>query len=137
METATNVSSTSARRAVLPTFVLARLASAPVSWLLDGITPSFIVYPLVLLLGLWRLRRGGGTLFFAIAGTVFLLIHLPSTWAAITDSGENPFNASAPYEPQEWLASLLLIPALMAGSGLLALREPKSDVGRRDRRWLA
>jgi hypothetical protein len=64
---------------------------------MDGVTPSYIVYPLVLLVGLWRYRRGGGTLFFGIAATVFLLIHLPFAWAAVTDSGSNPYKDSAPY----------------------------------------
>jgi hypothetical protein len=87
----------SLRRAFVLTFVLASLACAPVSWVLDGVTPSWIVYPLVLLVGLWRFRRGGGTLFFSIAATIFLLVHLPFTLAAITDSGENPYKDSVPY----------------------------------------
>jgi hypothetical protein len=67
----------SPRRAVLITLVIASLACAPVSWITDGVTPSFIVYPLVLLVGLWRYRRGGGTLFFGIAASIFLLVHRP------------------------------------------------------------
>jgi hypothetical protein len=77
---------------------------------LDGVTPSWIVYPLVLLVGLWRFGRGGGTLFFTIAATIFLLVHLPFTWAAITDSGENPYKNSAPYNPAESLPPASLSP---------------------------
>ncbi|MDQ2984247.1 MAG: hypothetical protein M3R70_10045 [Actinomycetota bacterium] len=113
----------SPRRLTVLALVLASLACAPVSWALDGFTPSFIVYPLVLLGGLWRFRRGGGTLFFAIAATVFLLIHLPFTWAAITDSGENPYKASRPYEPVEWLVTLFAVPLATAIAGLLAWLE--------------
>jgi hypothetical protein len=102
--------------------VLASLACAPVSWVLDGVTPSFVVYPLVLLVGLWRFRRGGGTLFFGIAASVFLLIHLPFSWAAISDSGKNPYKASAPYEPVEWLVTLFAVPLATAIAGFRAWR---------------
>lgn len=115
-------SSLSPRRAVLLVLVLASLASAPVSWAMDGLTPSFVVYPLVLLVGLWRYRRGGGTLFFGIAATLFLLVHLPFTWAAITDSGTNPADASSPYNPREWFVVMLAIPLMTAIAGFLAWR---------------
>ena len=110
-------------RAVLLVLVGASLAGAPVSWAMDGLTPSFVVYPLVLLIGLWRYRWGGGTLFFGIAATIFLLVHLPFDWAAITDSGTNPGNASSPYNPREWLVTMLAIPLMTAIAGFLAWRE--------------
>jgi len=113
----------SPRRAVLFVLVLASLASAPISWALDGLTPSQVVYPLVLLIGLWRYRRGGGTLFFGVAAVVFLLVHLPFTWAAITDSGENPFDESAPYNPVEWFVTVFALPLATAAAGFLAWRE--------------
>jgi hypothetical protein len=108
-----------------PPLVVASLACAPVSWAMDGVTPSFIVYPLVLLVGLWRYRRRGGTLFFGIAATVFLLVHLPFAWAAITDSGTNPYKDSAPYNPVEWLVTLFVVPLATAIAGFLAWREPR------------
>jgi hypothetical protein len=92
---------------------------------MDGVTPSFIVYPLVLLVGLWRYRRGGGTLFFGIAATVFLLIHLPFARAAVTDSGRNPYKDSAPYNPGEWIVTLFAVPLATAIAGFLAWREPR------------
>lgn len=92
---------------------------------MDGVTPSFIVYPLVLLFGVWRYWRGGGTLFFGIAALVFLVIHLPFTWAGITDSGENPYKKSAPYNPVEWIVTLFVIPLATAIAGFLAWREPQ------------
>lgn len=109
--------------AVLLTLVGASLVSAPVSWVMDGLTPSFVVYPLLLLVGLWRHHRGRGTLFFGIAATTFLLVHLPFTWAAITDSGSNPANASSPYNPREWLVTMLALPLMTATAGVLAWRE--------------
>ena len=115
----------SPRRLVLLALVLVSLACAPVSWVMDGATPSWIVYPLVLLVGLWRYRRGGGTLFFGIAATVFLLIHLPFAWAAVTDSGKNPYKDSAPYNPVEWIVTLFAVPLATAIAGFLAWREPR------------
>lgn len=115
----------STRRVVLLTLVVASLACAPVSWVMDGLTPSFVLYPLVLLGGLWRYRRGGGTLFFGIAATVFLLVHLPFAWAAITDSGENPYNDSSPYNPVEWLVTIFIVPLATAVAGFITWREPR------------
>jgi hypothetical protein len=40
------------------------------SWIDDGFTPSWIIYPLILLVGLWRMWRGHGTLYFGIAARV-------------------------------------------------------------------
>jgi len=56
-------------RGVLVTLVGASLLGAPISWVDDGLTPSFVVYPIVLLIGIWRLSRGGrnGTLYFGVA----------------------------------------------------------------------
>jgi hypothetical protein len=116
-------------RILVLVMALASLACAPVSWVMDGVTPSFIVYPLVLLVGLWRWRRGGGTLFFAIAATIFLLVHLPFTWAAITDSGESPYKSSAPYNPAEWIVTLFVVPLLTAVTGVLAWRVPREPSG--------
>jgi hypothetical protein len=71
-ETTTVRASAAPWRAVLLVFVAASLARASASWIDDGVTPSFVVYPLVLLVGLWRLHKGGGTLYFGIAATGFL-----------------------------------------------------------------
>ena len=35
-------------------------------------------------MALWRFRSGHGALFVAIAALVFLIVHLPWSWAAIT-----------------------------------------------------
>jgi hypothetical protein len=68
------------------------------------------------------LTPGGGTLFFGIAATVFLLVHLPFAWAAITDSGKNPYKDSAPSNPVESLLTLFIVPFATALAGFLAAR---------------
>jgi carbon starvation protein CstA len=105
--------------------VIASLACAPVSWIVDGVTPSFVVYPIALLIGLWRRSRGGGTLYFGIAGTIFLLIHLPFTWASVTGADTNPANHSLPAHPVEWLITLFLVPLATAIVGFVCWRQQR------------
>jgi hypothetical protein len=83
------------------------------------------VYPIVLLVGLWRMRRGGGTLYFGIAATVFLLVHIPWTWAAFTGADSNPLSAEDPAHPLEWAATLFAVPLLTALAGFAAWREAR------------
>ena len=104
--------------------VLASLACAPVSWIVDGVTPSFVVYPVALLIGLWRRSRVANavwsrSVYFGIAGTIFLLIHLPWTWAAVTGADTNPINQAAPAQPVEWLVTLFLVPLATAIVGFV------------------
>ena len=110
---------------ILLTLVIASLACAPISWVVDGVTPSYIVYPAALLIGLWRRSQGTGTLYFGVAGTVFLLIHLPFTWAAVTGAGTNPANHTTPTHPVEWLITLFLLPLATAITGFLCWRRQR------------
>jgi hypothetical protein len=105
--------------------VIASLVCAPVSWIVDGVTPSFVVYPVALLIGLWRRTRGAGTLYFGIAGTIFLLIHLPWTWASLTGADTNPLDHSVPAQPVEWLTTLFLVPLAMAVAGFVCWRQQR------------
>ncbi|HYT52136.1 MAG TPA: hypothetical protein VEL10_08030 [Gaiellaceae bacterium] len=54
--------------------------------------------------------------------TVFLAIHLPSTWTAVFDD-RSPLGAEKPYNPAEWTATLFAVPLLMAATGFLAWRQ--------------
>ena len=60
-------------RRALPMMIIVSLLWAPVSWVDDGITPSWVVYPIALIIALWRYRNGHGALFVAIAALVFSL----------------------------------------------------------------
>jgi len=110
---------------ILLVLVIASLACAPISWIVDGVTPSFVVYPVALLVGLWRRNRGAGTLYFGVAGTTFVLIHLPFTWASVTGADTNPVNHSVPAQPVEWLITLFLVPLAMAIAGFVCWRRQR------------
>ena len=105
-------------RNLLLTVLALSLVCAPVSWVDDGITPSWVVYPVVLLIGLWRVLRGAGALFLAIAATVFFVVHLPWTWAALTGADENPLDRESPSSPAQWLITLCIVPLVTAAVGL-------------------
>ena len=109
--------------------IVLSLLCAPASWIDDGITPSWIVYPIVLVLALWRLRQGGGALFVAIAALVFLLVHLPWTWAAITGAENNPLDRQAPASPVQWLVTLFVVPLLTTVVGWVVWSRRRRPAG--------
>jgi hypothetical protein len=111
------------RRMILLVLVAASLATAPWSWAVDGPTPSLIVYPIVLLVGLWRMRRGGGTLFFAIAAALFFLVHLPWSWSAFTGERAGFLPEDIAVHRFEWVVTLFAVPLLTAIAGFTAWRE--------------
>ena len=113
------------RRAVFA-LVIVSLLCAPVSWIDDGITPSWIVYPIVLIVALWRLRGGKGALFVGVAALVFLLVHLPWTYAAITGADENPLDRSSPSSPVQWLITLFAVPLATSAVGFLTWMRERS-----------
>jgi hypothetical protein len=116
------------RRALLVVIIVSLLC-APISWVDDGITPSWVVYPIVLLIALWRFRAGGGALFVGIAALVFLLVHLPWTWAALTGAEENPLDRASPSSPAQWLVTLFAVPLLASAVGWITWYKQRS--GRR------
>ena len=107
---------------ILFALVLASLACAPVSWIVDGVTPSFVVYPVVLAIGLWRRSRGRGTLYFGIAATVFLAVHVPWSWAAFSGADANPLDSAQPAHPVAWAVTLFFVPLATALVGFAAWR---------------
>ncbi len=130
-ERSTTVDAPPWRRLLMPAIVVSLLC-APWSWLDDGITPSWIVYPLVLLVGAWRVREGHGALFLGVAALVFLVVHLPWTWAAITGAETNPLNRESPSSPVQWLLTLFVVPlaaSVIGWAAWVAERRTVSDRG--------
>ena len=109
-------------RVFLPA-VVASLACAPWSWPADGLTPSWVVYPLVLLVGLWRMRSGKGALFLASAASVFWLVHLPWAWSAFTGERSGFLPDDLALHRFEWAVTLFAVPLLTVAAGLAAWRE--------------
>jgi hypothetical protein len=101
------------------------LVFAVVSWIVEGVTPSWIVFPILLLGGLLRARRGGnsGTVWLGLSALVFLLVHLPFDKAALSDHCVNPADSDRACHPAWWLVSLGAFPLLMVLTALLAFRE--------------
>lgn len=114
-------------RAALVAAAVVNLLCAPVSWIDEGVTPSWVVYPLVLLVGLWRVRGGRrtGALFFGIAALVFLVVHLPFTWAALFGD-ENPFDADQEFSPLQWFLTLFVAPLLLLVVAAFAHRRARA-----------
>ena len=66
---------------ILVVAVAANLLGGLVFTLTEGLVPSWVVYPLLLIMGLWMLRRHSivGALFLLGSAVLFFLIHLPFT----------------------------------------------------------
>lgn len=123
--TVTGSTTATPRRTILLVLVVESLACAPWSWIVDGLTPSWVVYPIVLLAGLWRMRRGDGTLYFAIVVAVFFLVHLPWAWTAFTGERTGFVPDDVAIHRVEWAVTLFAVPLLTALAGFTAWREAK------------
>jgi hypothetical protein len=123
--TVTGSTTATPRRTILLVLVVASLACAPWSWIVDGLTPSWVVYPIVLLAGLWRMRRGDGTLYFAIVVAVVFLVHLPWAWTAFTGERTGFVPDDVAIHRVEWAITLFAVPLLTALAGFTAWREAK------------
>lgn len=110
---------------LLIALALLGLVFAVTSWIVEGVTPSWIVFPILLLVGLVRARRGGssGTVWLGLTALVFLLVHLPFDKAALSDHCVNPTGSDKACHPAWWLVSLGALPLLMVLTALLTFRE--------------
>jgi hypothetical protein len=113
------------QRQLVAALAIVNLLCAPVSWFDEGLTASWVVYPLALLVGLWRLRQGKGLVFLAVAAVVFLLVHLPWSFAFLF-GGENPIDSDLEYSPVQWILTLLFAPAALAIAALWGWRRERS-----------
>ena len=123
---ATVIGSATVSQRILLVLVVASLACAPWSWIVDGLTPSWVVYPIALIVGLWRMRRGGGTLYFGIGAAVFLLVHLPWAWAAFTGERTGFLPDDLAIHRFEWAVTLFAVPLLTAVAGFAAWRQART-----------
>src|SRR5215210_930759 len=104
----------SRRRTTLLALVVASLACAPWSWIVDGLTPSWVVYPVVLIVVLWPIRKGKGALLLGIPATVFLVVHLPWAWSALTGERAGSVPNELAVHRFEWALTLFVVPLLTA-----------------------
>ena len=82
-----------------------------------GIALARLETAILLLLALWRLRSGKGALLVGVVALVFLLVHLPFTWAALSGADTSPSNPDLPTSPVQWLVTLFVVPALTSAVG--------------------
>ena len=116
-------------RRLVAAIAIVNVLCAPVSWFDEGVTPSWVIYPLVLLVGLWRLRQGKGLVFLAVSALVFLLVHLPWSFAFLF-AGEHPLDRDLEYSPLQWMLTLLVAPVALAIAGLFAWRQERGNAAR-------
>jgi hypothetical protein len=101
------------------------LVFAVASWIIEGVTPSQVVFPILLVLGLIRARKGGaaGVVWLGLSALVFLLVHIPFDKAALSSNCVNPGDSDKPCHPAWWLAELGSLPLAMVLASVVAFRE--------------
>ena len=69
---------------ILVIAVAANLLGGVIFTFTEGLVPSWVVYPILLIIGLWMLRRRAitGAWFLLGSAVLFLLVHLPFTLLA-------------------------------------------------------
>jgi hypothetical protein len=109
---------------LLLTLALLSLAFGVASWIIEGITPSWVVFPIFLVVGLVRSRKGGsyGIVWLGVSALVFLLVHLPFDKAALSKHCVNPTGADKACHRVFWLISLGVVPLLMVATAAVAFR---------------
>ena len=95
------------------------------SWIIEGITPSWIVFTIFLVLGLVRARKGGssGIVWLGVSALVFLFVHIPFDKAALSKHCVNPTGADKACHRFFWLTSLGAVPLLIVVTAVVAFRD--------------
>jgi hypothetical protein len=116
-------SATMSWRRWLVVAVIANLIGGVGFVLTHAIVPSWIVYPIFLIIGLIRLRQGGskGTVFLGVTALVFILVHFPFTPFGPEGSA---CQADSCTQPILWV-SLFVLPLLASVVAWLAYRVAK------------
>lgn len=101
------------------------LVLAVISWVVEGVTPSWVVFPILLIIGLARARGAGpsGTVWLGLSALVFLIVHLPFVKAALEADCVNPADSDRACHPAWWLISVGLFPLVMVVVAVFAFRE--------------
>jgi hypothetical protein len=71
------------------------------------------------------MRRGDGTLYFAIVVAVVFLVHLPWAWTAFTGERTGFVPDDVAIHRVEWAVTLFAAPLLTSLAGFTAWREAK------------
>ncbi len=103
-------------RRTLITLLLLNLLAGAWSFAVDGVTPSWIVYPLLLLLTVPLLKRSvrHAAAYLAAVATLFLLVHLGFLGAASSERCVHPADSSIACHPTTWLVTLGVVPTVTA-----------------------
>ena len=101
------------------------LVFAVISWIVEGVTPSWVVFPILLLGGLIWMRSGGtaGVAVLGLAALLFLLVHLPFVREALSEDCVNPVDSDRACHSVWWLVSLGAYPLSLMVAAILGFRE--------------
>ena len=98
-------------------------AAAVVSFVIDGVTPSWVVYP-VLLVGVLLLARRSvrnAAIALAVAAALFVAIHTAFVGEALKgDKCVHPADAKLACHPTSWVVTLGVVP-LVTAMGAIAI----------------
>jgi hypothetical protein len=101
---------------IIQLLVGANLAAGVWSLSVDGVTPSWVVYPVLLVVTIALLRRGVLVASGYLAGlaAIFTLMHLPFVREAFSSDCVHPADPDLACHPVTWAATLGIVPALTA-----------------------
>lgn len=113
----------------LRALVVVNLLAGAWSFAVDGVTPSWVVYPLLLLLGMALLRRSrqAAAAYVASLAALFTLVHLGFVSAALSQTCVHPADPGLACHRVTWLVTLGALPAATAvAAALLWVRGRRS-----------
>lgn len=92
------------------------LAAGVWSLSIDGVTPSWVAYPVLVLVTTALLRRGerAASGYLALIAAVFTLMHLTFTREAVSSGCVHPANPDLACHPVTWIVTLGVAPAMTA-----------------------
>ena len=109
---------------ILVVAVAANLLGGLVFTLTEGLVPSWVVYPILLIIGLWMLRRRAitGALFLLGSAVLFLLVHLPFTLLVGLRGSQCP-----DCSPTLLWVTLFIVPLLTAFAAMMTWQQGRRN----------